>query len=377
MGVLYYKMEINMNFEENNTITKKPKKPRKPRMKKIEKLEKLALEKLAIDHDNYSHNDNGNNTTYETTEKKQYKKRGRKPKGGKIIKTEIVVDDKIASTPNIILHLKCKKHDIINKLDITNFDYVPKVENVENFTFENNKSKYLEMDIFSNENDVNIVNKTTNDNIEIITNKFEKEEKSKSFIYFIEDKNNTNKKVNETVNYVKENKNNIVNDDEQKNITMKLNELFLYLHNNNINNKKSACFWDTCDFDTPVIQIPKYIINEIYHCYGCFCSPECAVAYLFKENLDTSTKFERYHLIINMYGKIFNYVKNFKPSPDPFYTLDKYYGNLNIQEYRKLLKSDRLLLIVDKPCKRILPELHEDNNDLIVINKKITNKNKK
>jgi hypothetical protein len=51
--------------------------------------------------------------------------------------------------------------------------------------------------------------------------------------------------------------------------------------------------------------------------------------------------------------------------------LNKYYGNLTIQEYRKLLKNDRLILIVDKPFTRSLPELHEDNDDFILNNKTI------
>ena len=46
--------------------------------------------------------------------------------------------------------------------------------------------------------------------------------------------------------------------------------------------------------------------------------------------------------------------------------LDKYYGNLSIQEYRKLLKNERLLLIVDKPLVRVLPELHEDTEDYLL-----------
>jgi hypothetical protein len=49
--------------------------------------------------------------------------------------------------------------------------------------------------------------------------------------------------------------------------------------------------------------------------------------------------------------------------------LDKYYGNLSIQEYRSLLRSERLFLVVDKPLTRILPELHEDNDDFIINNK--------
>ena len=52
---------------------------------------------------------------------------------------------------------------------------------------------------------------------------------------------------------------------------------------------------------------------------------------------------ERYALLNNIYGKVYNYETNIKPAPSPFYTLDKYYGNLTIQEYRKLLKNDTLL----------------------------------
>jgi hypothetical protein len=114
----------------------------------------------------------------------------------------------------------------------------------------------------------------------------------------------------------------------------------------------------------------------MYHCYGCFCSPECATAYLFEEPIDTSTRFERYHLLNHIYCKIYNYEKNIKPAPNPYYVLNKYYGNLSIQEYRKLLKNERLLLVVDKPLSRILPELHEDNDDYMFNGTTISTSNK-
>ena len=88
-----------------------------------------------------------------------------------------------------------------------------------------------------------------------------------------------------------------------------------------------------------------------------------------EENIDSSSKFERYYLINHIYTQIYNYNKNIKPAPNPYYMLDKYYGNLTIQEYRALLRSERLFLIVDKPLTRILPELHEDNDDFIINNK--------
>jgi hypothetical protein len=68
-------------------------------------------------------------------------------------------------------------------------------------------------------------------------------------------------------------------------------------------------------------------------------------------------------MLNNIYGKIYDYNKNIKLAPNPYYTLDKYYGNLSIQEYRQLLSYERLLLIIDKPLTKIFPELHEDNTD--------------
>ena len=82
-------------------------------------------------------------------------------------------------------------------------------------------------------------------------------------------------------------------------------------------------------------------------------------------------KFERYHLLNHIYCKIYDYNKNIKPAPDPYYMLDKYYGNLTIQEYRRLLKNNRLILLVDKPFTRSLPELYDENDDYVINNKSI------
>ena len=132
---------------------------------------------------------------------------------------------------------------------------------------------------------------------------------------------------------------------------------------------KSDCFWCTFPFDNEAIYLPKYESNNVYHCYGCFCSPECACSYLMNENIDNSCKFERYYMLNNIYGKIYNYDKNIKPAPNPYYTLSKYYGNLSIQEYRDLLDNERLLLVVEKPLSQILPEIYEENDDFLLTSK--------
>ena len=47
---------------------------------------------------------------------------------------------------------------------------------------------------------------------------------------------------------------------------------------------------------------------------------------------------------------------------------------MTIQEYRKLLNNDKLLMIVDKPMSKILPELYEDNNELPDVNNNLLSK---
>jgi hypothetical protein len=264
------------------------------------------------------------------------KKRGRKPKGGKIVQQMVSLLNNKETKPNIILHLKCYLKDIHNDI-FTNHP------SIESYHFSSGKNEL---------------------NYEIITNE-PPEFTEKSFI------------MNEIENCtLKEEEENELNDHshtnhntETKQLWKKIKQLEYNLHINNISDKKSACFWCTYDFDNPPIYIPKHYIKNSYDVYGCFCSPECATAFLMEENIDSSAKFERYQLLNHIYSKIYEYKKNIKPSPNPYYMLEKYYGNLSIQEYRSLLRNERLFLIVDKPLTRILPELHEDNDDFIINNK--------
>jgi hypothetical protein len=277
------------------------------------------------------------------------KKRGRKPKGGKIIQQIVPLNNIKDTKPNVILHLKCSLKDLQNN-NLHN-------SIIESYNFQKNRSN-LSYEVINIENE-NDPNKSYDD--AIINNKN---------INTISLMNNANLNYNETNSELEENEIENENKDiETKNIWKKLKQLEHNLHINNISDKKSACFWCTYEFDNPPVYIPKHYIKESYHVYGCFCSPECGTAFLMEENIDSSSKFERYHLINHIYTKIYDYKKNIKPAPNPYYMLDKYYGNLTIQEYRSLLRNERLFLIVDKPLTRILPELHEDNDDFIINNK--------
>ena len=257
------------------------------------------------------------------------KKRGRRPKGGKIVVNKPNnANNFLTNKPNIILHLKCKLTDLENNTLLTELTYQPKVHDIEGFDDKeeifNNNYSYQEI-------------KTNNQDIKVINNN-----------------NNNNKELEEQ---------------EIKLLWRKLKDLETSLINNVVG-KKSCCFWCTHDYDNPCIVIPKYELENKYYVYGSFCSPQCAAAYLLNETIDTSTKFERYALLNNIYSKVYNYEKNIKPAPNPYYLLDKYQGSLTIKDYRKLLENDKIITIVDKPLVKVLPSLYEDNNDNIN-NKKI------
>ena len=262
------------------------------------------------------------------------KKKGRKPKGGKLVTKP--ADNVVIEVPlaNIILHLKCSSKDLMEYNSKTNslatITYNPEVPNIMTYNA-------VESDNFCSYGETKKVN--------------------------------NNAYVSENTDYVCKVCNTKETDDDTvnlKDINAKLKKLKINLYKNNMADKKSACFWCTYEFDNPACYIPKYESDNGIFAYGSFCRPECAVAFLLKEGLDDSTKFERYHLLNQIYGKIYNYKKNIKPAPNPYYTLEKFYGNLSIQEYRKLLKTEHMLLTIDKPLTRTLPELHEETDEMIL-----------
>jgi uncharacterized low-complexity protein len=266
-------------------------------------------------------------STVDLSEPKVFKKRGRKPKGGKIIQQSIVNDDEIDEKQYVILHLKCSMDDLENA-DVDEGSNALDAYNTHiysDFYQPLDESKPL-----------------TNSNINNCDDVF--------------DIDDTETDVGENSKY------------NMKEIWKKLKQLEFNLHIDNIS-KKSACFWDTCDFDTPPVYIPKYFLGGTYYVYGCFCCPECAIAYLNNQQVDRSTKSERYQLMHDVYSKIYGYTKSIKEASDPRYLLDLFFGNLSIKEYRSLLRSETLYLVIDKPLTKVYPEIHEDTEDYILNNK--------
>jgi hypothetical protein len=273
------------------------------------------------------------------------KKRGRKPKGGKLLPKNQLTSQEAQPIQNVILHLKCSTKDL--------------VEN----------SRFIDPLTYNTEAPPDIMTYSPHENNTAFT-MYNSDDDDKKYAYA------NRKRVSITESSICEQcKNSSLdhsqldsheNNDERvdnKVINQKLKKIKLDLYKNNLSDKQSSCFWCTYEFDNPPCYIPKYEIDGEMCAYGSFCRPECAVAFLMKENIDDSTKFERYQFVNQVYGKIYDFKHNIKPAPNPYYLLDKFYGNLTIKEYRELLKSDHMLSVIEKPLTRILPELHEDNDD--------------
>ena len=288
-----------------------------------------------------------------TSEEPVVKKRGRKPKGGKLVLKENNETNNTNSIANVILHLKCSMNDMmlhndtISKFVNDPLEYnpiAPPIVTSYGDTINNTFSLY---DTITNNN---------SSTSEYVDNFKEPMLSNTSICNICKSKIGNEKSEQDN--------------DETENISMKdinskLKEIKLQLYKSEYPDKKVACFWCTYEYDNPTCYIPRYDIDNVIYGYGSFCRPECGAAYLMKENIDDSVKFERYHMLNQIYGKVYNYTKNIKPAPNPYYLLDKFYGNLSIQEYRKLLKSDHMLLVIDKPMTRILPELHEENEEFM------------
>lgn len=269
---------------------------------------------------------------------KPKKKRGRKPKGGKIVSKELIINQSTNYKPSIILHLKCGSKTINSDETI----YDPNIHNIKpSNEFDTN---------YNNVNDMtNIVfnaeeyNKLTSNNIQTPC------EQTTSILSVNSNKSTHNLSVN-----------------DYKTIINNINNKFS--STNNIIN--SNCFWCSHEFQTPAVHIPKNRINDKYNVYGYFCSIECAAGFLFNDKINMSEKFERYTLLNFLYKEVTNDVAII-PAPLPFYLLDKFCGNMSIDEYRNIYTTNHNINCINKPNSMNVeyPELYlQMNTDSSVYN---------
>lgn len=107
-----------------------------------------------------------------------------------------------------------------------------------------------------------------------------------------------------------------------------------------------ACFW-CCDTPEgrPCI-LPQSVENDVWHVYGNFCTPQCALAYLLSEHLDTHVRWERIALLNRLYGSQCN--GRVYPAPNRE-TLKRFGGPIDIRDFRSLCDDQRVRVDVHMP----------------------------
>ena len=95
------------------------------------------------------------------------------------------------------------------------------------------------------------------------------------------------------------------------------------------------CFWCCHPFQGQPFSLPLYKKGKVFHTYGNFCCPECAVAYNFNDFQDHKNQWERYTLIHQLYRKVFqNPQLRIKPAL-PRQCLTIFGGPLSINQFRE------------------------------------------
>lgn len=143
-----------------------------------------------------------------------------------------------------------------------------------------------------------------------------------------------------------------------------------------------CCFWCCHNFDNIPWGIPKKYNAEkgIFTMYGIFCSPNCVLAHLLRNETNNISLWEQVSLLNLLHYKIYETDENIVPAPDNV-CLRMFGGPLNIQEFRALtLKNEKKYNVNFPPCVIITPVLEETkkvfNQDsyYIPIDKKRINK---
>ena len=108
-----------------------------------------------------------------------------------------------------------------------------------------------------------------------------------------------------------------------------------------------ACFWCSHAFEGVPCIIPEREEGGIYRVYGNFCCPECAVAYLLEETVDSTTRWERMALLHRIYGAFYNHKRIF-PAPARA-SLKLFGGPMSIQSYRNTLRERKVRVDIQVP----------------------------
>ncbi len=116
----------------------------------------------------------------------------------------------------------------------------------------------------------------------------------------------------------------------------------------------TSCFWCCHPFvwKACVLPISYDAYENMYTCEGHFCSPECALSYLYTEpNVSDIARWTRQTLLADMYRCMYK-TRELTPAP-PRATLRMFGGPLNIEQFREQNAFNEDIITVQLPPLRL------------------------
>jgi hypothetical protein len=107
-----------------------------------------------------------------------------------------------------------------------------------------------------------------------------------------------------------------------------------------------ACFWCCHTFDTPPVILPLRDHGEYLQVMGNYCSPECAMAYLFDMRQDSYARWEQLSLLNRLYADAVG--GRIRPAPSR-QVLKMFGGPMAIEEYRGFVRKGKMRADVHVP----------------------------
>jgi hypothetical protein len=107
-----------------------------------------------------------------------------------------------------------------------------------------------------------------------------------------------------------------------------------------------ACFWCCHTFDTSPVVLPLRDQGEYLQVIGNFCSPECAMSYLFDMRQDSYARWEQLSLLNRLYADAVG--GRIRPAPSR-QVLKMFGGPMTIEEYRSFVRKGKMRVDVHVP----------------------------
>jgi len=107
-----------------------------------------------------------------------------------------------------------------------------------------------------------------------------------------------------------------------------------------------ACFWCCHRFDNKPVILPVRDQGEYIQVQGNYCSPECAMAYLFDMQQDSYARWEQLSLLNRLYAPAVGGA--IKPAPNR-QILKLFGGPMSIEDYRGLVRQGKLRVDLHLP----------------------------